>query len=254
MNNILSLFILLLFFTACSETEDHVIANVSEASGICYSKHSDTLFVANDEGSVYELSREGKILRKKKLGDYDLEGVACDDKTKELYFAIEKNDDILVVKQKTLNVIKKIHIKRKYKGRKLLVKDKKHGLEAITIDDKYFYLSNQSEKKYTKSDPSVIIKIDRSSGKKAKIKGVIDHKQQDVAGLAMHQGYLYMVSDKDNNLIQYDIQRDQVVSIKKLPDFEQEGITFDDQGYIYFADESGRVLKYLETDFITLPI
>ncbi len=176
--------------------------------------------------------------------------MACDDEKRELYFAIEKNDDILVVKQKTLKVIKKIHIKRKYKGRILLVKDKKHGLEAITMDDKYFYLSNQSKRKYTKSDPSVIIKIDRLSGKKAKIKGVIDHKQKDVAGLAIYNGYLYMVSDSENNLIQYDIQRDQVISIKKLPDFEQEGVTFDDQGYIYFADENGRVLKYLLTDLI----
>jgi len=66
----------------------------------------------------------------------------------------------------------------------------------------------------------------------------------------MHNGYLYMVSDTENKLIQYDIQRDKIVSVKKLPDFAQEGVTFDDQGYIYFADDNGRVLKYLETDLI----
>ncbi len=250
MKYIFYVFIVFFFLTSCYAKEDHVIANVPEASGICYSKHSDTLFVANDEGRVYELSRDGEILRKKRLGDYDLEGVACDRKKTQLYFVVEGSDDILVVKQKSLKVTKKININRKYKGRTLLVKDKKRGLEGITMDEKYFYLSNQSERKYPKKDPSVIIKIDRKIKKKADIKGMLNHKQIDIAGLAIHHGYLYMVSDTDNKLIKYDIQRDKIISIKKLSDFAQEGVTFDDQGYIYFADDNGRVLKYLENDLI----
>ncbi len=250
MKNIIYVLTAFFFLTACSAKDNYLIANIPEASGICYSKSSDTLFVANDEGRIYELSREGEILRKKRLGDYDLEGVACDNKKKLLYFAVEGSDNILVVKQKTFKVIKKININREYKGRTLLVKDKKRGLEGITMDEKYFYLSNQSKRKYPRSDPSVIVKIDRSSKKKADIKGMIDHKQLDIAGLAMHKGYLYMVSDTDNKLIQYDIKRDKVISVKTLPDFAQEGVTFDDQGYIYFADDNGRVLKYPETDFL----
>jgi len=250
MKNIFYILTVLFFLTSCSAKENHVIANVPEASGICYSKNSNTLFVANDEGRVYELSPKGRILRKKRLGDYDLEGVACDEKRAQLYFAIEGSDNILVVKQKRLKVIKKININREYKGRTLLVKDKKRGLEGIAMDDKYFYLSNQSERKYPRSDPSVIVKIDRTSRKKAVIKGMIDHKQLDIAGLTMYKGYLYMVSDTDNKLIKYDIKRDKVVFVKALPNFAQEGVTFDDQGYIYFADDNGRVLKYLETDFL----
>ncbi len=250
MKNLFYLLMPLLLLTACSAKESHVIAQVAEASGICYSKLSNTLFVANDEGRVYELSTEGKILRKKRLGNYDLEGVACDEKKALLYFAVEGSDDILVVKQKKLKVMKKININRDYKGRRLLVKDKKRGLEGITMDKKYFYLSNQSERKYPRTDPSVIIMIDRKSKKKANIKGMIDHKQLDIAGLALYNGYLYMVSDTENKLIQYDIKRDKVVSTKALPEFAQEGLTFDNQGNIYFADDNGRVLKYLETDFL----
>jgi len=250
MKNTFYLFTTFLFLTACSAKENHVIAKVPEASGICYSKQSNTLFVANDEGRVYELSLKGEILRKKRLGDYDLEGVACDEKKALLYFAVEGKDDLLVVKQKTFKVIKKININREYKGKTLLVKDKKRGLEGITMDDKYFYLSNQSERKYPRKDPSVIVKIDRKSKKKTDIKGMINHKQVDVAGLAIHQGHLYMVSDTDNILIKYDIKRDKVISKKALPNFAQEGVTFDDQGYIYFADDDGRVLKYPETDFL----
>ena len=250
MKNIFYVLSALFFLTSCLATENHVIATVPEASGICYAKNSNTLFVANDEGRVYELSTEGKILRKKRLGDYDLEGVACDEKKAQLYFAVEGSDDILVVKQKRLKVIKKININREYKGRKLLLKDKKRGLEGITMDSKYFYLSNQSDRRYPRNDPSVIVKIDRKAKKKADIKGMIDHKQLDIAGLAMHDGYLYMVSDTDNQLIKYDIRRDKVVFIKALPEFAQEGVAFDDQGYIYFADDDGRVLKYLEIDLI----
>ncbi len=44
-----------------------IIAKIPEASGISYSKSSNTLFVVNDEGTIYELSTKGKILRKKSL-------------------------------------------------------------------------------------------------------------------------------------------------------------------------------------------
>ena len=86
----------ILFFTSCSHS-DNTLVHIPEASGICYAKNTNSLFVANDEGKVFEISTEGKILRKKQLGKYDLEGVTCDEKKGKLYFAVEGDDNILIV-------------------------------------------------------------------------------------------------------------------------------------------------------------
>jgi uncharacterized protein YjiK len=234
---------LLLFFTSCSHS-DNVLVHIPEASGICFFKRTNTLFVANDEGKVYEINMDGKILRKKRLGNYDLEGVACDSQKGKLYFAVEKSDNILVVNQKNLKIQKEINIKRKYKKIEILKKDEDNGLEGIAITPDGIYLSNQSTKRYPKSDPSVLIKIDSLKKRKVAIKDIVDHGYIDIAGLTFHNGYLYMVSDTDDLLIKYDLKNQKTVSVKELDSFTQEGVTFDDNSNIYIADDSGRVLKY----------
>ena len=233
---------LIMFFTSCSHSDD-VLVHIPEASGICYAKNTNSLFVANDEGSVFEISTDGKILRKKRLGKYDLEGVACDSKKGKLYFAVEGDDTILIVNQKTLAIQKEVRIKRKFKKVTVLKKDKKNGLEGITITPNGIYLSNQSTKKWPKSDPSVLIKINALKKKKVAIKNIVDHGYKDIAGLSFHNGYLYMVSDSENLLIKYDLKTKKTISTKKLPEAAYEGVTFDNHDHIYFADDNGKVLK-----------
>ena len=63
-----------LSFISCAEPMGEKIVKIPEASGISYCSNSDTLIVANDEGSYYEINRKGKILQKVKLGKYDFEG------------------------------------------------------------------------------------------------------------------------------------------------------------------------------------
>jgi len=235
--------ILMLFFTSCSHS-DNTLVHIPEASGICYSKNTNTLFVANDEGKVFEISTDGKILRKKRLGRYDLEGVACDDKKGKLYFAVEKSDNILVVNQKNLKVQKEIDIKREYKKIAVLRKDKKNGIEGIAIAPDGIYISNQSTKRYPKPDSSVLVKIDSLKKKKVAIKDIVDHGYIDIAGLCFHDGYMYMVSDTDDLLIKYDLKNRKTVAEKKLASFAQEGVAFDDNSNIYIADDNGKIMKY----------
>ena len=236
--------IIFLFIVSLSFAKDKTIAKVPEASGICYSKNSNTLFVANDEGSIFEISLDGKILRKEKIGKYDLEGVACDDKNSNLLFAVEVDESVLVVDMKSWKVKKEVKIDRKYRDKMVLKKDKEHGIEAIIMINDDIYISNQSYKKYPDKDASIVFKISGLEKKKSKIESIIKHNFVDVAGLSYFEGFLYMVSDKKNLLIKYDIKRKKVIKKIKLPHFAQEGITFDGKGNIYFADDEGRVLKY----------
>ncbi len=224
------------------------IADIPEASGICYVEKSNSLFVVNDEGTLYEIAKKGKIKRKVYLGDYDLEGITYDKRTDTLLLAVEGEESILIVNRKNFKIIKNIKIKRKYKNIKLLKRSKKTGVEAIAIDKNGdIYLSNQSSLTYTKKlkeNVSLVFKIDGLDKKKAKITKVFNHKYKDISGLTFYDGYLYMVSDKKNLLIKYDIKTNRTIKKVKLEKYAQEGICFDDNGNIYIADDNGRVVKY----------
>ena len=53
-----------------------------------------------------------------------------------------------------------------------------------------------------------------------------------------------MVSDKEDLLLKYDIKSQKVVATASLSPYDQEGVAFDDEGYIYIADDKGHVYKY----------
>ncbi len=211
------------------------IADIPEASGIDYCSSSDTLVVANDEGWYYEMTTDGEILSKDRLKKYDLEGVVCADD--HFLFAIE--DKGLLKVNRATKKMKLIPINLKYNGKKIKLLDKKSGIEGIAKVGDLYYLSKQSKKK--KKSFIVAIKIKNS---KAKIVDVIEHKIADTAGLTYHQGFLYMVSDKGNVVIEYSLKKQKIISKTKLQKSHQEGIAFDNKGFFYIADDGGSILKY----------
>jgi len=221
----------LLTLTACSHEQSHTIASIPEASGISYCKESNTLVVANDEGTFYELTTSGEILSKHKLGEYDLEGVVC--QKEQFIFAIEKGE-ILVVSRETLN-----QKRLKVKGQEFKL-TKKNGIEGIAKIGKLYYLSIQ-EKKERKNAKILVVKVGTSY---AKILKVIDSNIIDTSGMEYHNKKLYILSDKKDKLYIYNIKKKKIIKKLKLPKFAQEGITFDKEGNIYFADDNGAVLKY----------
>ena len=221
----------LLTLTACSSENSHTIASIPEASGISYCKESNTLVVANDEGYFYELTTSGEILLKHKLGEYDLEGVVC--QKEQFVFAIEKGE-ILVVSRDTL---KKKRLKIKGQGFKLT---KKNGIEGIAKVKDFYYLSIQ-EKKSKKDAKILVVKL---GGSYVKVLKVIDSNIIDSSGMEYHNKKLYIVSDKKEKLYIYNLKKKKIIKKIKLPKFAQEGITFDREGNIYFADDNGAVMRY----------
>lgn len=221
-----------------------VIAKIPEASGITYSLKSNTLFVVGDEGYIYELNLEGKILREKYIGDYDFEGIDIDEEKNLLLVAVEGKDDIYIFSKDKMELVHKISIKRDFKGIEILKKGD-DGLEGIALYNNKIYASNQSYKKYPKEDCSVIVVIDYDlNEKKQKINEIINHGYKDITGLSFHKDILYMVSDDDSKLIKYDIKNKTTIKEIKLSKFNaQEGITFDNNGNLYIADDNGQILK-----------
>jgi uncharacterized protein YjiK len=220
---------------ACGKPSGKVIAKIPEASGISYCSKDDTLIVANDEGSYYEISRKGKVLRKTNLGNYDLEGVVCEDE--QMIFALE-NKGMLIVDRQT-GEKKKLTLNTMYNGKKLPLFDKKSGVEGIAKIGNRIYLAKQSNKK--KKSFIAVVKL---TPYPSRIIDVIEHHVSDTAGLTYHDGYLYMVSDKEDLLIKYDLDKKKSVQKIKLEKGAWEGIAFDTKGFVYLADDDGRVLKY----------
>lgn len=231
--------------------KEKVIAKVPEASGIVYSEKSNTLFVVNDEGKIYELSTKGQILKKLNLGKYDLEGITIDEDKGLLILAIEGDEKILVLNQDNFKILNEIKIKRKYKKINVLKKDSKNGIEGIVLFKDKLYISNQSKNKYPKADSSVIVIVDYDlNKKKLKIKNIIDHGITDVSGLTFYKDTLFMISDKNNLLLSYDIKNNKIIKKYKLSKkYAQEGLTFDKKGNLYIADDNGQILKIKKFDF-----
>lgn len=224
------------------------IAKIPEASGICYIQDKDRLIVVNDEGWIYQVKRNGKIEKKVFIGKYDLEGIDYDKKNKKLLVIVEGKETILTLNRDNFNIEKKTKIKRKFKDIKLLKKSKNSGIEAIAIDENNnIYISNQSKiryKKKLKKNSSVVFKINSIKKKKAKIVKVFNHRYIDIAGLTFYNGYLYMVSDKEDIIIKYDINKNKTIKKIKLPKYAQEGLCFDSKNNIYIADDDGNLFKY----------
>lgn len=198
---------------------------------------------------MYRLDKEGTVVQTKKLNylkNHDFEGIAYDTKNDEIVVAVEGSDNVLVL-DRDLIVKRTVNIDRRDdSGRLILGKDPENGLEGITVNNGEIYLSNQSFQRLPKEDPSVVIKIAPVDMTTAKIAEVIDHGFLNISGLAFYKGYLYMVTDSGNLLIQYDLATKQVIKTIKIKTFDEqlkgksiEGVTFDDQNNIYFADDNG---------------
>lgn len=216
-------------------TVGQIIAEIPEASGIGYCSDSDTLIVANDEGSYNEIDTEGKILKKKKLGNYDLEGVVCEES--QLIFAVE-DKGVLIVDRKSGDK-QKMRFDTYFDGKKVPLFNKKEGLEGIAKNGDRLYLSKQSKKK-----KNAFIAVIDLTASPLRIVDIIEHGISDTSGLCYHEGYLYMVSDRKDLLVKYDLETEKKVQKIKLGKGAWEGIAFDNNGFVYLADDNGKVLKY----------
>jgi len=225
--------LLLLSLTACNaDSNPNQIASIPEASGISYCDNSNTLMVANDEGSFYEISPQGTILAEHKLGKYDLEGVVCEDEI--ITFAVE-GGALLQVDRKTLKK-KLLKLKGKDKAYKI---SKKRGIEGLIKIKDLYYLSIQAKKK---KDSKLLVV--NAGANYAKVKEVIQLGIIDAAGLEYKDKKLYIVSDKKDKLFIYNLKQNKINKKIKLPKFAQEGIAFGKENDIFFADDDGAVMKY----------
>ena len=229
---------------------------IAEPSGITYHAVRKSIFVVSDEGELHEMRSDGRPVRSQSLNQTDLEGITMNPSTGLLYAVVEGDDAILEISPQTFEITRRFGINRGFEGRELLKKGGM-GLEAITFvsDDSHpeggtFWVGNQSFSLKPNREPSIVCQVvlplssTNPTPPEGKIVGFFPLSIIDISGLAYDSSRhcLIVVSDTTNLLV--EVTRDgNVLRQHLLPGNDQEGITLDDQGFMYIAQENGEVIK-----------
>jgi len=226
---------------------------IKEPSGICFHPSRKTLFVVSDEGMILEIKTDGMLVSGIQIPG-DLEGITVNPQTGFLYVIVEGEDVILEVDPVDQDVTREFPINRLWKGDPNYIQKQQEtydqGVESLEFvrDEAHpeggaFYAGNQW-------DPPCVfelyIPLNTSHEKtaEAKIMRVLPLKLDDPAGMYYdpETKLLNVVSDADNILVEITLEGKVVKEYAFLGD-NQEGITRDDQGFLYIAQDSGGILK-----------
>lgn len=186
--SIVGLFILLTFllFVFLSRVEESYLLAVEEPSGLSYSPNRQSLYVTSDEGSIYQISLSGKIIRQLPYTakHYDFEGITINPNNSNIYVINETTDELIEL---DLHGV----LKNKYKVSEHM---DNMGLEGVAYDAQrdVFYLLNEMQ-------PGKLIVYSLKHGVKKQIEL---NFATDYSGIYFNQNTdkLWIISDEDNKL------------------------------------------------------
>ncbi|MFQ6038001.1 MAG: SdiA-regulated domain-containing protein [Candidatus Aminicenantales bacterium] len=224
-----------------------------EPSGICYHPLRKSLFVVSDEGEISEIQTDGTPLMRMAIPG-DLEGICVDPSTGFLYIVQEGEDAVLEFDPESRKVLRRFVLNREWKGDPNFIQKREegydNGIEAIAFvpepghpEGGRFYLSNQW-------DPPCVMEVHiplRTGSKtedEARILRVLPLVLDDPASMFYDEksGLLNIVSDADNILVEVT-QEGRIIHEYAFLGDNQEGLTRDEDGYLYIAQDTGGILK-----------
>ncbi len=226
----------------------------NDPSGICFHSQRRTLFIVGNSGEIGEMTTQGQwIKRKRDEVKWDFEGITHDPATGYLYIVEEGEDRIWELDPETLDVTRRFSVPRKLDGQTVMASSGQ-GLEGITFipDHRHpeggtFYVANQSFDLDNGEDISAIFELDVPLRSKRSGVRIRSHSRPgiiDLSGLYYdsHCNCILAISDSTNTVLEYSREH-VMVQMLAFPGDDQEGITADDQGYVYIAQDSGGILK-----------
>jgi len=231
---------------------------LKEPSGICYHTQRGTLFVVGDGGDVYEIETSGRLVKQMRVRHADFEGVTHAPVNGLLYIAIERKESIIELSPETFEILREFSIPRSLNGKTLLAPGGE-GIEGITFvpDDNHpeggtFFIANQSFNLDNREDVSGIFEVElplkRKSEKflQGKLLRYFTLGVTDLSGLYYDEAseQLYAISDATNTIFELD-RSGTLISARSFPGDNQEGVTVDDNGFMYIAQDSGGVIKII---------
>jgi len=227
----------------------------NELSGICWHSNRKTLFVVGDEGDVCEIKTDGILIKQKRLRfrSADFEGITHNPLTGLLYIAVEGTESIIEINPETFEVLREFFLPRTVEG-KTVMKSGGQGIEALTFvsnpihpEGGIFYIANQASSLTNKSDISAVFKVEIPLRSKTKRPRILDYFIPGIIDLSgLHYdpitGHIFIISDTYNIILEYSPDY-RLLSEFAFPGDNQEGITVDDAGFMYIAQDSGGIVK-----------
>lgn len=221
-------------------------------SGIVFYPPRETLFAVSDNGWIIEIKTDGTLIQKRQLRKKaDFEGITYSPATEMLYVAIEGEEVILEVNPETLEAEGDMPIDRMFEGN-ILLSPEGNGIEGITFvpasdgaANGSFYLVNQSNE-LGGTDPSIVFEVEinhAASEPHAQIIRYFSVGVTDLSGIHYNPSSrrLLVISDANNVLLEVSLLG-QVLKTSLLPGKKQEGITTDEAGFLYIAQDNKEAL------------
>jgi DNA-binding beta-propeller fold protein YncE len=243
----------------------HIAKDFTEPSGIVWHPTRQTLFVVSDEGDIAEITTTGDTValahvESVELGsNLDFEGITVDPASGLLYVAVEGDDVILEVVPDGLSIQRTLTLEREYQGRTILANGGQ-GIEGITFvpagdgeEHGTLLVSNQSWPDNDNGDVSALVRVRIPAGSTSNttlrdaslpIIGVTEPGASDMSAVCYDaaNNRILVLSDSQNALLVLD--RDgTLVRAYAFPGTAQEGLAIDDEGVMYIAQDSGKILK-----------
>ena len=226
---------------------------LKEPSGICWHIQRGVLFVVGDRGDLCELTDDGEAVRQQHLSNADFEGITHDPRTGLLYIVVEGEEVVLEVDPENFEVIREFVLPRSLNGSTVLKKGG-HGIEGITFvsDPSHphggiFWIANQVDTLVDKNDLSAVFQVElplQSETEQPKLLSCFSPGVTDLSGLHYDAatGHVWILSDQANLLLKYTTTFD-FLDAFALPGNNQEGVTVDELGHLYIAQDSGGIIK-----------
>jgi len=258
------IFLVLALFTACQPEAfligqmEEINQDIAEPSGIVFHAERGTLFAVGDEGTIAEITLDGVNIQKTLLFGNDFEGITYNPDTGMLYAIVEGDDTILELTADDLIVQRTFTIERDFQGTTLLPPGG-DGIEAITfIPDRQhsegglFYVTDQSMGTAETADFGLLIEVEAplQSNQEASATAIITdyftlEGHSDLSGLHYdnQSDSFYIISDSLDEVLKVT-RAGKLQNSVYLPGNHQEGITFDHDGFLYIAQDSGGIVKF----------
>ena len=219
---------LLLILTSCSTDEGDIssernvleplgeyVLDVPEPSGLSPGSGGHTLWTVSDQtGKAYEISFTGERIRETGFIDDDLEGIAFNPLTGDLWVLSERNSRAFRCDTNG-QVFQEIPLVLGGAGNK--------GPEGITLDEtgRVLWMVNEA-------DPTRMVRYELDSGEQQEWEL---HVADDLSGICRHPltGNLWVVSDQSQALVEVDSDGN-ALSEYSLPIVKAEGIAFSSGG------------------------
>lgn len=196
---------------------------------------TDTFFVANDEGKIYEINSKWKILREKFIWKYDFEWIICNEDQWEIYMLIEWTGNILPISIKKFEKKEELILDISKKERKKYFTAKSWA-EWLAMNGNTLYISTQNDK-------NNLLEFELPKDwKKLKLKKIYDIKSDDLSWMTYYKKLLYILSDKNDKIYKYSIEKEEIVKEISLEKGNWEWIVLDKNGTIYLADDAWRIV------------